>query len=250
MSIRMAKTVTKYPNPPIQEAICEVHFDLSEPLALQTLELLKPVWSVSYPDQKVVQERRVNFHLGPEGLKTDEGDLGHRLICKSGDGKRLVQVSGFFIAVNQLSPYPGWEESFRDTILERIHDLHKTVGLIKFKRVGLRYINRINIPKVPLNWSEWFELKLPVPLMPKAKQREFQMQFHQDLPESRRFIINLAALPPGGGSVSPVMLDLDLIWEGPSKELPDLRATLDQVHGPHRLVFEGYLSNKLRKLFF
>lgn len=246
----MAKTRTQYPNPPIQEAICEVHFDLTQPLPLQTLESLKPVWSASYPDQKVVQERRVNFHLSPEGLKTEEGDLGHRLICKSGDGKRLVQVSGFFIAINQLSPYPGWEESFRDTILARFEDVHKTIGLMKFKRVGLRYINRINVPKVPLVWNEWFKLKLPVPLISGVKQREFQMQFHQELSESRRFVINLAALPPGDGRVSPVMLDLDLIWEGASRELTELREKLDHVHGPHRLVFEGYLSNKVRKLFY
>jgi uncharacterized protein (TIGR04255 family) len=245
----MVTTVTKYRNPPIQEAICEVHFDLSDPLTLQTLELLKPVWSVSYPDQKVVQERRVNFNLSPEGLKTEATNLGHRLICKSGDGKRLVQVSGVFVAINQLSPYPGWEESFRDTILGRFEELHKTLGLIKFKRVGLRYINRINIPKVPLVWGEWFKLKLPIPLMSGAKQREFQMQFNQVLPESRRFIINLAALPPGDGRVSPVMLDLDLIWEGASRELTGLRDILEHVHGPHRLVFEGYLSNKVRKLF-
>ena len=246
----MAKTETNYLNPPIQEAICEVHFELSEPLSLQKIESLKPVWSASYPDQKVVQERSVNFHLSPEGLETKEGNLGHRLICKSADGKRLVQLSGLFIATNQLRPYPGWEKLFRDTILGRFEDLPKAIGLLKFKRVGLRYINRIDVPQVPLIWGEWFKLKLPAPSLPGFKQREFQMQFHQELTKDRRFIINLAALPPRDGKVSPVMLDLDLIWEGASRGPGELRQILEHVHGPHRLVFEAYLSNKVRKLFY
>lgn len=245
----MSKPETNYRNPPIQEAICEIHFDLSEPLTLSKIELLKPMWSASYPDQKTVQERRVDFHLSPEGLQTKEGNLGHRLICKSADGKRLVQLSGLFVAINQLSPYPGWEEMFRDTIFARFGDLQKAIGPVRFKRVGLRYINRIDVPQVPLVWGDWFKLKLPAPSLPGFKQREWQMQFHQELTEGRRFIINLAALPPRGGKVSPVMLDLDLIWEAAPRDSSELPEILEHVHGPHRLVFEAYLSNKIRKLF-
>src|SRR5438445_6572738 len=246
----MAETKTKYPNPPIQETICEVHFDLGEPLSLQRIELLKNVWSAEYPEQKVVQEKSVNFQIRTEGIQTQEGTLGHRLICKTADGKRLVQVSVFFFATNQLRPYPGWEEAFRDTILQRSQEFQKTIGPLKFKRVGLRYINRINVPQVPLAWEKWFQIKLSSPKLPGSKQREFQMRFHQDLPESRRFIINVATLASPDGKVSPVILDLDLIWDGASTEAGELARVLEHVHGPHRLAFEAYLSDKVRKLFY
>jgi len=245
----MTKLDRNYRNPPIQEAICEVHFELSEPLKLEKIESLKPKWSSTYPDQKIVQEKRVDFHLSPEGFQTKDANLGHRLICKSADGRRLVQLSGLFIAVNQLRPYPGWEEMFRDTILERFRDAQNAIGPLRFKRVGLRYINRIDVPQVPLVWNDWFRLKLPAPSLPGSKQREWQMQFHQELTEGRRFIINLAALPPREEKISPVMLDLDLVWEGVPKEPGELPPVLEHVHGPHRLVFEAYLSNKVRKLF-
>jgi uncharacterized protein (TIGR04255 family) len=246
----MAEKETNYPNPPIQETICEVHFDLAEPLSLQRIELLKGVWSAGYPEQQIVQEKSVNFHLSPEGIQTKEGNLGHRLICKTADGKRLVQLSGLFFAANQLRPYPGWEEAFRDTILERSQDLQKTIGPLKFKRVGLRYINRIDVPEVPLVWEKWFRIKLPVPKLSGSKQREFQMQFHQELSNSRRFIINLATLRSPDAKVSPVILDLDLIWEGTPSELRELDQILEHVHGPHRVAFEAYLSDKVRKLFY
>lgn len=240
----------KYRNPPIQETICEVHFDLSEPLTLQKIEALKDVWSKEYPEQKIVQERNVEFHITPEGIRTQQGDLGHRLICKSADGKRLVQLSGLFYAANQLRPYPGWEESFRETISKRSKDIQEKIGPLKFKRVGLRYINRIDVPQVPLVWEEWFQLKLPVPETPDSRQGTFQMQFHQALPENRRFTISLAALASPDEKVSPVILDLDLIWEGGPKEPAELSLVLDHVHGPHKLVFEAYLSDKVRKLFY
>jgi hypothetical protein len=68
----MAKKRANYPNPPIQETICEVHFDLGEPLALQRIELLKDVWAAGYPEQKIVQEKSVNFYLSPQGIQTND----------------------------------------------------------------------------------------------------------------------------------------------------------------------------------
>jgi len=246
----MAEKETNYPNPPIQETICEVHFDLAEPLSLQRIELLKGVWSAGYPEQQIVQEKSVNFHLSPEGITPKGRNLGNRLISKTAYGKRLVQLTRLFFAANQLRPYPGWEEAFRDTILERSQDLQKTIGPLKFKRVGLRYINRIDVPEVPLVWEKWFRIKLPVPKLSGSKQREFQMQFHQELSNSRRFIINLATLRSPDAKVSPVILDLDLIWEGTPSEPRELDQILEHVHGPHRVAFEAYLSDKVRKLFY
>jgi len=245
----MVEAVRKYSNPPIQETICEVYFDLAEPLSRRTIELLKDVWSSDYPEQKVVQEKSVDFHLSPEGIQTKEGNLGHRLICKTADGKRLVQLSGLFFAVNQRRPYPGWEEAFRGTILQRFEDLQKTIGPLRFTRVGLRYINRIDVPQVPLLWEEWFQINLSVPRLSGSKQREFQMQFHQELPESRRLVINVAALPSPDGKISPVILDLDLIWQETPRQPGELAQVLEQVHGPHRLAFESYLRDNVRKLF-
>jgi hypothetical protein len=76
------------------------------------------------------------------------------------------------------------------------------------------------------------------------------MQFHQELSADRRFVLKLAAQASPDGKVSPVILDLDLIWEGAPIEPGELRRVLEYVHGPHRLAFEAYLSDKVRKLFY
>ena len=48
--------------------------------------------------------------------------------------------SGRFIAVNQLKPYPGWEEAFRDTIMDRVGEVQSELGPMAIARTGLRYI--------------------------------------------------------------------------------------------------------------
>jgi len=61
----MVETQTKYPNPPILETICEVHFDLPAPLTLQKIESLKDVWSSEYPEQKVVEDKECRVSHKP-----------------------------------------------------------------------------------------------------------------------------------------------------------------------------------------
>jgi uncharacterized protein (TIGR04255 family) len=246
----MSVPAVKYPNPPIQEAICEIHFDLPQPLAKVQLESLMPSWSTDYPDQSFIEERGITIQVGANGVQTtDRDDLGHRLICKSFDGKRLVQVSGQFLAVNQLRPYPGWEEGFRDAISNRAAELQTALGNMAFRRIGLRYINRIDIPEVPLFWKTWFNFDLPSPALEGSIPRQFQMQFNSTLPRECRLTINLVLLPPIEAGKSSVILDLDVIWEGARKDFSDLASLLERVHQPHRLAFEAYLNEKTRKLF-
>src|SRR4051794_36488673 len=113
----MPRSKFKYPNPPIQEAICEIHFSVQEPLPQEQLEQLKEVWAAEYPNQKLAEENSLKVEVGPERVQVDHNPMGHRLVCRSEDGTRLVQLSGRFLAVNQLRPYPGWEEGFRDAII-------------------------------------------------------------------------------------------------------------------------------------
>jgi uncharacterized protein (TIGR04255 family) len=239
----------KYPNPPIQEVVCELHFAIHEPLSLSKIEKLKGLWLTEYPDQNVTEEKNLQFQVDPKGMHFEEMKVGHRLICKSGDGSRLVQLSGRFLAVNQLKPYPGWEEGFRDTILARSKDLESTIGPMPLGRAGLRYINRIEIPDRPLIWENWFNFSLPVPKVDNSHLEGFQMHFERSLPESRRLIVNCLTAQQPGQSGTTVILDLDCVWQGEPVEHSNIPAILERVHASHRLVFESYLTDKLRKIF-
>jgi uncharacterized protein (TIGR04255 family) len=241
--------IYKYPNPPIQEVVCELHFAIGDPLSLSDIENLKGAWLNEYPDQTVSEEKTVQFQVDPGGMSIEERKVGHRLICKSSDGTRLVQLSGLFLAVNQLKPYPGWEEFFRDTILARAKDLKSAIRSLSFRQVGLRYINKIDIPESPLVWENWFQFSIPFPKIEGSALDGFQMHFEQRLPESCRLIVNSLAVTPKVEGSSAVILDLSVVWQGEPVEHAEVPEILERVHAPHRLAFESYITDKLRKIF-
>lgn len=226
-----------------------MHFAIEEPLSLTNIEKLRAQWLSIYPEQKVTEEKNVELQLDPESMRVEQTKLGHRLICKASDGTRLVQLSGRFLAVNHLKPYPGWEESFRDTIIARFRELESAIRPLPVGRVGLRYINRIDIPEVPLVWENWFNFSLPLPKIEEAALDAFQMHFEQRLPKSCRLIVNCLALAPAVPSATTVILDLDVVWQDVPVEPLLLREILERVHDPHRLAFESYITDKLRKEF-
>jgi uncharacterized protein (TIGR04255 family) len=238
----------KYSNPPIQEAICEIHFALEQPLTPNRLEQLKPRWADKYPNQTVNEEKNVHLQMGAEGVRIDENMLGKRLICRSKDGTRLAQLSGRFLAVNQLKPYLGWEEGYRDTILARLDDVESELGAMPINRIGLRYINKIEVPENPLKWENWFNFVLPFPKLEKSLLLNFQMHFEQSLPEGQKLVVHCVSLPQST-ELSFVILDLDVIWQDEAIRSPELPRLLERVHRPHRLAFEAYITDKLRERF-
>ena len=237
----------KYKKPPIQEAVCEIHFKLPQPLDKEALAKMQPHWQALYPLQNIVAGRQLELRLTVDKMDATQKEAGHKLITRSADGKDIAQLGSTFLAVNRVDPYLGWEESFRNKILERFWEVQKVFSFDTIQRIGLRYINRIDFPQNPLQWKEWFSLTLPVPekLQPVG---EFQSHFRSLLDHNLLCDINLGTLPAAGEGKTSVILDIDvnLIEEGPVGAVAD---GLERVHRPHRLLFEAYLLDKTRNLF-
>jgi uncharacterized protein (TIGR04255 family) len=149
--------------------------------------------------------------------------------------------------VNRVAPYLGWEESFRDTILERFKEVQSVFPFETIKRIGLRYVNRIDFPERPLRWEEWFALTLPVPtiLQPLA---HFQAHFRSVLGPNMPCSINLGTLPLPTPGLTSIILDIDVTWTEESP-VDAVAEGLERVHRPHRQLFEAYLLDRTRNLF-
>src|SRR5258707_337474 len=134
----------KYSRPPILEAICEIHFKL--PNSLDPAKI-RPMWQTTYPNQEVVSERNFEFLISMDKADAKSTEVGQRLMTRSEDGRGLAQLGPRFMAINRLSPYAGWEESFRGTILSRLKEVKEAYSLEDVERIGLRYINKIDFPQ-------------------------------------------------------------------------------------------------------
>jgi len=244
--VEMTKPHRKYSNPPIQEAVCEIHPVLQKPLNREEIDRMGPIWKKDYPHQQTVEEKALRVEIALGKSQTSEEIVGHKLFAKSEDGKNIVQLASSLFAVNRLPPYGGWEETFRDIILQRFNEAHSLLGFRAISRINLRYINRIELPEATLIWKQWFTTSLPIPSVLPGEPLFFQSHTQLPLKDGLLANINFGILP--GAKIPTVMLDIDVVWQGdvPIGELPSM---LDKVHSPHNLIFESYLTDNLRTVF-
>ncbi len=244
----MPRQETKYGKPPLQEVICEIHFDRSQPLKEDEIEQLRPVWKELYPVQNLAEEKKLGFKISIDGIQAREEHLGSKLICRSSDGKKLVQLAPTLMAVNHLAVYPGWREGFKPMILSRFSEAHSVLGIEGLSRLGLRYIDRIEIPETPLNWEDWFEFRIPIPDRFRRPGGKVQIHYDNELEEGLRAVCNIGTIRSEEAGSSTVMFDFDVILAGNARgdELPD---RLELVHEPQALAFEAFLKDNTRELF-
>src|SRR5271155_1516704 len=135
-----------YKRPPITEAVIAVNF--GEAASSRDLDKVNNNFGRFYPDyqdaRNFVVEVSMSPRPGPEPDTTVHKDeMGHRR--SSDDQTQIVILWSSLFVFSQLAPYPGWDAFFerfcRDWTLWK-----KIVGYRKISRVGVRYINRIDIP--------------------------------------------------------------------------------------------------------
>jgi uncharacterized protein (TIGR04255 family) len=240
-----------YSQAPLQEAICEFHFDPSSPwdMAIPGLfyekvkgefPLRKPVRSVESSDAHVAHEikHQVNFI--------------DRLQCWSEDEKAILQVGNHFVAANHLSPYGGWPK-FQPMILKALNAYADAAGSSSIQRVVIRYIDRIAIPITEeIKINEWFAFYTQGPNLPvKPGDLTAFMLGQQYLCENQRDLLAIDLATSGiedGHSI--FMLNTQYMLLKPEAlELEAVSAWLDLAHGRLHDAFEGCLTDRLRTIF-
>lgn len=77
-SPEMPRPNFKYAKPPIQEAICEIHFVVAQPLSSEQIGQLKEIWAAEYSDQKLNKEKGVKVEVSPDGVRVVEDKMRER----------------------------------------------------------------------------------------------------------------------------------------------------------------------------
>lgn len=178
----------KYPHldsAPIIEAILEHRVEPSASLSKDDLE----AWGDGmdeFPHKEVVGHLDVKFELSNDNsdLKSLEGAPGFegwRFI--SADRQKYVQVQSNRFIFNQSSQY-STGEAFRSAFSPLWKRYLEIAKPNKIQRVGLRCINRIDLPIEKLNFEDYFNFFVMIPeKMPQAISELFLRSVIQD-PES------------------------------------------------------------------
>jgi uncharacterized protein (TIGR04255 family) len=251
----MNKKVRKnsaYVRPPITEAVIEVVF--TNEMTSAAIKSAAKKFIKQYPHNMPVQQYDVRLDLPPNADKLPQANLtgrGEGCRLSNDDQTEILLIWPQSFAVSQVAPYTGWD-IFHKRFSRDFKILKKELGHREIARIGVRYINRIDIPSTgpTVEHEEYLNVypKLPkalTPLLAFAVQAELQMP---DVGANLR--INTAAVPSPIADHASFLIDLDFFC---MHDLPKtdkaLTEHLEAIRVKKNEVFESLVTNKARQLF-
>ncbi len=240
-----------YKQPPITEAVIEIRF--ATPNDDAVIAKASGDFKSHYPREDAATNVAVQLYLptGPE-IKTTAQTLEKKGRRRSStDQTQLLLLWPDNFVVSQLAPYPGWDAFFER--FRRDWEIWKrAIGYRKIGRIGVRYINRIDIPlSGPLLEHEQFlnvYAHLPESLGPVSS---YAVQAQLPLQEiGCKLTLNSGIVP------SPVLRHVSFVFdqdiandETPPQNDGGIYNLLNEIRVEKNVVFETCVTDKARRLF-
>lgn len=245
------RTGVHYERAPILEAIIEIRCALPPSTSLERLATV--VDSQEFP----VVEKRVTvtglLDVRPDGVeqRTSGEHTGH--LFRSADGRHVLQsrLDGYSFA--RLAPYETWESFYEEA--ERHWFLYREVAQpIRATRIGVRYINRIDVPGEHVEVKDYLRTAIDVsPYLPQLMSGYF-LQVGIPLPQFRALAAVTSTIveaePMGGtGLILDIdtshEVDIDLSAPGAGAEID---GRLETLRLAKNYVFEASITDATRRL--
>lgn len=245
----------RYKNPPIEEALCEFrfksdqdwdstipgkfHIELTEEYGGRPQEFRGMGWEWN------AQERHLKLN---EGLA--------RVHLLNDDGTRMIGVGPGVLSAHMLRPYhspvlsnaSGWGE-FRTRLEHALKVYWKVVQPVGVQRVGVRYINKILIPRNELKPGDYLRCALPRVVDLPSSLNNSVSRSEYNYPDGIRLILSQRSTE-GPENHYEYLLDIDVIWEGQeSVSQEEAMKLAGDLRTRERMVFESVITDKARELF-
>jgi len=239
----------KYKNPPIIEVVCEFRFSPETEWDITVPGLLYEKIRDGFPhkEQRIVQSVEISHTRGEveHKIHTEE-----RMVFFDTSKKILTQIGPRVLSVNHLKPYSSWE-NFKPKIERSFKALLKIIHVKELQRIGLRYINKIEIPEKTVNLETYFDFRpflgsnLPQDIVNFMVGCMLSFNNGRDLCK-----VELRSAVPDNPESSAFILDLDYFLSQPKTIIADDALNwIENAHGEIEKVFEGCIKDSLRKIF-
>jgi len=239
----------RYKNPPIVEAVCEFHFTQDTHWDLTIPGRFYEGVKEEFPhrEQRSVQDLQIIQE--PQGFR-QELRVSERVLLFSPDRKLLVQIGPRLLVVNALKPYPTWQ-GFKPRIEIALRKLQEVVDIRGLELIGLRYINRIELPEEELvRLSDYFHFYLTLgPRLPQS-MASFIAGAEFSYKEGRDRCRVQLTLEPNSGEKRALLLDINYFLAKPGAvEVPEVLQWVEEAHTQVEEIFEGCITDRLREMF-
>lgn len=235
---------------PLIEVIAEFIFEkeLSEDQCEKTLAGLEEEYRKDFPNKSNLEINTIS--VNPDTKETTQGVIKRTRFAKK-NNNLMFQMDKSLIAINHLEPYSGWSEylPFVKTFLEKF-SLSVPSEELHFKKITLRYINRLNLDTNFPDKSVKFIPNLPLTL---SNQKNSIQSFisgvvlKQDHNSTLKVQLNSAPL----GKISSFLLDFEFVAQGSYSinNLDSVESLLNYGHNGIREVFDTILSPELEERY-
>ncbi len=166
------------------------------------------------------------------------------------DEKALIQVDRDLLAVNHLKPYPTWQEFL--PLIQQGFDAYCQIANPKgILRIGLRYINRIEVPGQRIELEDYLEFR---PFVGSKLPQDFgsfivgiQVPYERSRDILRLQLTNAATQTP---SLVAAVLDLDYFLAQPNQVgIDNVFEWVELAHTHVEEAFEACITDRLRQMF-
>lgn len=247
-----AVPVMHYKKAPIVEALLQVQF--VENMTDADMGRVARKAESLYSHKEEMRDFQVKVRVHPGGATPEVGATKSWYRLKSKDGADVFVVNRNQFTVGRLAPYTTWSEFFGR--FERDYELvNKVLGYRRVNRIGLRYINRIDVPHTTSGAGADIRNYLNVyPHAPNSMLESLlasQVRFEYTEPNTG------AAVVLTSGTVEPVLidhvsflLDIDVVVQ---RDIPikrdDLIENISTLRAIKNDVFETLITDASRRLF-
>jgi uncharacterized protein (TIGR04255 family) len=239
----------RYKNPPITEAVCEFQFRGATAWDWTVPGLIYQEIKQEFPQKR--QENAFEINIAPKEGKFEQNIAGSlsRMQFLRQDNSAMVQIGPDLLAINALPPYPGWEE-FEKLLRKQFEIYLKVTQPIGYKRIGLRFINRILFPGEGMETTEYFNYYPHLPDTVEQSHGPFSMHVSHFYEERDVLNFNMGNAPQKIEGQVGIVLDLDYYLIKPEKiDLGQGLAWVNTAHDRIEAMFEACITDKTRSLF-
>lgn len=247
----MASNKIVYARPPITEAVIGVTF--SSPMDSAQLTLVSKALHKFYPHKQDVSTFDLSLEINTMDAGSNKANftptLGHRL--STDDQTQLVVLWPNSFTLSQLAPYQGWAD-FIERFIRDWGTLKRVLGFQQISRIGVRYINRIDIPATAdmVEHEQFLNIypKMPDILSPLDA---YAIQASVTLKDINcQLTINTASVPSPILEHVSFVIDTDISsTNAPPQSDADLIELLNNIRNKKNSVFEACISQPARSLF-
>lgn len=238
----------QYQNPPIVEALCEFQFISDTPWSDTFHELFYEKIKRNFP----TKQKQVNFGIeikqDNQSVEYKQMPATERMQFLNESKVALVQLSPDILTINHLKPYPNWEK-FKPSIIDTLKQYCDVVNPKGLKRIGLRYINKIDIKEEKVFLENYFNFfpKLPDTLPKQHGNFNIRIEFSY---EKDKLLLTFGTIVSGQADVVSFIFDLDYNVNIPTEiKFENIDSWLDKAHKNIEDTFEACITDKCKMLF-